>query len=85
MKPIRPFDYSERITADNKVAVITRDDIVEACDFKPDECSEAYRDFEAELDAVLKDKKVQRAIQLYLLDALDDIAQRIEERMRRQC
>ena len=80
MKPIRPFDYSDAITADNKVAVITRDDIVEACDFKPDECSEAYRDFEAELDAVLKDKKVQRAIQLYLLDALDDIAQRIEER-----
>ncbi len=79
MKPIRPFDYSDAITADNKVAVITRDDIVEACDFKPDECSEAYRDFEAELDATLKD--TQYEIRGYLRDALDEIAQRIRERM----
>jgi len=81
MRPIRPFDYGESITAINKVAVITRDDIVEACDFKPDECSDEYLDFEAELEAALEDEKVRRDIKSHLLDALDDIAQRIEERI----
>ena len=81
MRPIRPFDYGESITAINKVAVITRDDIVEACDFKPDECSDEYLDFEAALDAALKDYDTQREIRDHLLDALDDIAQRIEERI----
>ena len=78
MKPIRPF---ECITNDNQIAVITRDDIEEACDFKPDECSDEYLDFEAELDAALKDYDTQREIRDHLLDALDDIAQRIKERM----
>lgn len=80
---IRPYDDSERITADNKVAVITRDDIVEACDFKPDECDDAYIAFEAAVDAALEDYAVRRDIQNYLIDAISETAQTIQERMAR--
>jgi hypothetical protein len=83
MKPIRPFDYGDAITAYNKVAVITRSDIVEACDFKPDECEDAYIAFEAAVDAALEDYAARRDIQNYLRDALDEIAQTIQERMAR--
>lgn len=86
-QPIRPYDNSERsggfFGGNPEVALITRTDIVEACrDQKvaPDESTDAYRDFEAALEAALKDKKVKRDIEEHLLDALDDIVKAINER-----
>jgi hypothetical protein len=65
-----------------KLALITRADVVEACTWKPDESDAIkYPAFEAALDAALEDEKVRRDIKSHLLDALDDIAQRIEERI----
>lgn len=83
MRPIRPFDDSERIGASCKVAVITRSDIVEACAWKPDECDDAYIAFDAALDAALEDYAARRDIQNYLLDAISETAQTIQERMAR--
>lgn len=84
MKPIRALEYSSRVGKDVHVALITREDVEEACKrqgFVPDECDEKYRDFEAELDATLKDKAARADVQDFLYDAVMELAGEIKERM----